>query len=267
MDVDTGGVSGTPQQPGVFHVQVRAASGELSAAAGGFALSVRACTATSCKNGGRCRTEDMYSRTFACDCAGTGHSGAICTTRVDTQAAFSVSWGTNVSLPVAALRQDWRFPAPDAADVNVVGALDHYIATGLPCGLSLDQETGALAGFPGESGVYDVQIMAVSSTGQSLSVTANPFTLTVADCDDALTCNGGGCTPPLLPCPLPFLSFSARLTGLALQSLLRLARYRAVLQCLQLHPRPHTVLALSPAYAASMIFARHVCVGCLYVWW
>lgn len=80
--------------------------------------------------------------------------------------------------------------------INVSGARPQdvtYDAIGLPCGLVVDSRTGSIRGSARDPvRLANVTVIA-SVAGRTAPVNGASFPLTVVDCDNATSCNGGIC--------------------------------------------------------------------------
>eukprot|EP00911_Craspedida_sp_UC1_P001880 UC1_evm1s1443 len=95
-------------------------------------------------------------------------------------------------LPKAVLGFPYTAPAPENAQ-SAGGVLAAYLASNLPCGLNANSSSGSLSGVPGAAGEFSVSLQGRSDGGRLAVVNGAEFTLTVEECDDTLSCNGGSC--------------------------------------------------------------------------
>ena len=213
IDRNSGAISGTPLQAGSYAVEISVTSllssnnyrtTKLNNKA--LTLQIAECDHSTCLNGGTCLNGELpYDGVFTCDCSGTGMTGGRC--EVLLTAVLRVVWrGVPPRLPVAVLGADYTFSGPDPESVLVEGGSDDssatgvssltYLATGLPCGLEMDNTTGAIMGIAQAAAAEaKIIIFARTAAGQTAEVNQRAFTLQARECDDGLTCNGGTCMP------------------------------------------------------------------------
>ena len=122
--------------------------------------------------------------------------GARCAPFAET--AFAVTWaGVPDEWPAAVLSRKYEVPAPPASEVSVIGADPSsamlYLATGLPCGISIDSTTGAVSGVARDATASAIVAILAQSGERTALVNRRSYTLTARECDDATTCNGGTC--------------------------------------------------------------------------
>jgi hypothetical protein len=130
--------------------------------------------------------------------------------------AYAVTWQSDGTVPTRGVlhtpyKQD---PLPFDSEGGS-GCASIVLASGaLPPGLALELDGGFTASNLTKAGLYTFSLRALDGSGVSATVTHSgaahtTFTLTVNDCDNTLSCNGGRCIDPI-----PFdNSFSCNCTG------------------------------------------------------
>lgn len=144
-----------------------------------------------CENGGECvdLSGSQYDGNSSCMCA-PGFTGDTC-----EQEAFVVTWpGVSDILPTQVFGIKYsRAPRPTRVEATM--PVSHYSATNLPCGMTVDPTNGHLGGTPVQPGKYSIVVQAHRQGDSNAAVPVNgkPFRLTLKECDNSLTCNGGKC--------------------------------------------------------------------------
>lgn len=218
FDTGSGQVVGRPREAGLFDVNVfvRWRQDNISVAlVNGKPLPLRVseCDSSASCNGGRCvgangtnchlgdcpTAGGPYDGEFFCDCSGVqGFSGPRCDER--ELVLLRVTWLDHpVAWPAAIVGKTYmgseaqpRRLSVTPADVAHDGSLT-YLGSGLPCGMSVNEKSGALEGIPGVPGAYTSIAIIASAANQTAVVNQGYFSLEVIDCDDDLSCNGGLC--------------------------------------------------------------------------
>lgn len=204
IDIRTGQLQGRPAVAGSFSVTVQAQVMPdfriVEVTQSPFALTVRDCDPVVSCHGGFCEDSTPFDGLFACDCTGTGRVGKTCEVDASLVAGavpFSVSWpNASQALPAAVLGHGLRLQPNAGASAIVVSdghSVASFLASGLPCGARLDPVTGAITGFAREQGRFNVSLLAQSNSSQTALVNDKAFVMTVNDCSDELSCNGGRC--------------------------------------------------------------------------
>lgn len=165
-------------------------------------VSVRDCfdavpaQASTCGPHGQCRfdPEPFDGLFLGCRCE-DGYVGPLC-----ERAEVLVTWDIPAVLPDAFIGLPLEVSPGDSVTVYLEG---HPVATTLvhayqpgsavPWGLRVDNATGSLRGTPVQSGIFSISILADAGAHGLVEVNSGAFQLTVADCNDTLSCNGGKC--------------------------------------------------------------------------
>lgn len=204
FDEATGVVHGTPneQRGEPFEISIRATSdigvSALVNSGQRIVLAVHDCDDRTTCNGGQCIDTQPFDGRYQCDCSGLETFGPTC--RDTGGRPFGVSWALpSRALPVGTLGFPYTFVAPAGAGVTIVGrgTVTQYLATSLPCGITVANQTGSLGGVARDSGTFSVSLLAQSSFQETAQVNDQALALVVRDCDDQLSCNGGACVDDL----------------------------------------------------------------------
>lgn len=197
INASTGQIQGTSSSPranSALSILAESESGQVTTVnKAAFTFSVKDCDDAATCNGGKCIDSTRYDGQYLCDCTDTGKTGPRCSQ--ERLADFTVSWPgfPAALLPRAVLGHRYTLAAPAQIKVQGGGDTITYSASGLPCGMAIDAETGALSGAPGESGNYTTLAVFAQSEGRSAKVDGVDRVLQVVDCDDQISCNGGLC--------------------------------------------------------------------------